>query len=125
MKLSPTQKRILERMPDGEWRSSFRLRASLSTLSALERRGLVESRHDLGSSFMPQTAIKWRKTNYLAFLRVRRTDKTRGLVKSIGLSSLSENHVEKARMGLLRNMDTDNFFVDDSEVDAERNRLGK
>jgi len=74
---------------------------------------------------MPQTAIKWRKTNYLAFLRVRRTDKTRGLVKSIGLSSLSENHVEKARMGLLRNMDTDNFFVDDSEVDAERNRLGK
>ncbi len=40
-------------------------------------------------------------------------------VKSIPIfSKMSENNHEKFMMGLLRNMNTDKFYVDDSEYDA-------
>ena len=58
-------------------------------------------------------------TEYKAYLRVRSFD-TREIVHSVGLSNLKESHVEKAMMGMLRNMNTDKYFIDDSEVDAAR-----
>ena len=33
---------------------------------------------------------------------------------------LDENYVEKVMSGMLINMDTDNYFIDDSEIDAAR-----
>ncbi len=55
---------------------------------------------------------------YKAFLVVR--DMNRNEIDRIGLSSLDENYVERVMMGMLRNMDTDNYFIDDSEVDKAR-----
>lgn len=43
------------------WRSSYELGISLNTLQALEKRGLIRSKHNLGSMFSPRTAILWRK----------------------------------------------------------------
>ena len=62
MQLSKTQQQVLERMDD-TWKSSYELRASMSTLNALESRGLVESRGygRPGSFSMPRVVIKWRK----------------------------------------------------------------
>ena len=58
------------------------------------------------------------ETEYKAYLRVRRFD-TNEIVHSVGLSSTHWRHVERVMMGLLRNMDTDRFYVDDSEVSDE------
>ena len=55
--------------------------------------------------------------NYLAYLRVRRIDNNE-CVHSVGLSKLNDQHVERVMLGLLRNMDTDKFFIDESEVDS-------
>ena len=33
---------------------------------------------------------------------------------------LSERHVERVMMGMLRNMNTDDYFIDDSEIDQAR-----
>jgi DNA-binding PadR family transcriptional regulator len=35
----------------------------MGTLQALERKGLVTSRHGLGSMFMPRNSINWRITD--------------------------------------------------------------
>ena len=48
---------------------------------------------------------------------VRKMD-TGEVVKTISLSNTSERHVEMVVRGLLRNMDTSNFYVDDSEADG-------
>lgn len=56
---------------------------------------------------------------YKAYLRIRRID-TRECVHSIGLSSLTDSHVERVMLGALRNMDMENFVIDDSEVDEAR-----
>ena len=58
------------------------------------------------------------ETEYKAYLRVRRLG-TNEIVHSVGLSSTHWRHVERVMMGLLRNMDTDRFYVDDSEVPDE------
>jgi len=41
-------------------------------------------------------------------------------VRRIALTSLGERRTEKVISGLLRKMDTDRFYVDESEVDAAR-----
>lgn len=46
-------------------------------------------------------------------------------VHRVKLASLSEAHVETVMMGMLRNMDLDNFYIDDSEVDEARKRQRK
>ena len=56
----------------------------------------------------------------LAYLRVRRFD-TREIVHSVALhNSVSPRYVERIMMGMLINMNTDEYFIDDSEVDAAR-----
>ena len=42
---------------------------------------------------------------------------TRSVIKEIPISNTSARHVERVMMGLLRNMDTDRFFIDDSEME--------
>ena len=41
-------------------------------------------------------------------------------VHRVHLANVSERHVEKTMRGILRQMDTDRFFVDDSEADIAR-----
>jgi len=41
-------------------------------------------------------------------------------VHRVPLNSLNERHVERVMFGILRNMDTNNYFIDDSEVDRAR-----
>jgi hypothetical protein len=55
----------------------------------------------------------------LADLVVRRFG-DRSEVSRIPLHNLSENHVDRVMSGMLINMDTDNYFIDDSEVDKAR-----
>jgi len=59
---------------------------------------------------------------YKAYLRVRSFD-TRDIISSVGLTNLRHSHVEKVMMGMLRNMNTDDYFIDDSEVDVAREVL--
>jgi hypothetical protein len=62
-KLSPTQQMALDKLRQtGDWRSSYRLRVSLATLHALEKRGLVISRghNKVGAFWSPQTTIEWK-----------------------------------------------------------------
>jgi len=42
---------------------------------------------------------------------------TRDIVHSVVLSNTSERYVERVLRGLLRNINVDKYFVDDSEVD--------
>ncbi len=53
---------------------------------------------------------------YPAYLVVRRLD-DRSEVKRIGVSHLDDRYVGKVMSGLLRNMNKDKFFIDDTEVD--------
>jgi len=46
VKLSETQKRTLERMKEGKWYTSYQLGIRISTLLALEQKGLVERKKD-------------------------------------------------------------------------------
>jgi hypothetical protein len=53
-----------------------------------------------------------------AYLRIKEIE-TGNVIKSVKLTGpLCERRVDRIMSGLLRNMDTDRFFVDDSEVDA-------
>lgn len=56
---------------------------------------------------------------YLAYLRIRRFD-TREIVHSVGVSNLGEGYIERVMYGMLINMNTDQYFIDDSEVDEAR-----
>ena len=47
-------------------------------------------------------------------LHVRRLD-TKEIVKSIEIQNDNQRYVEQVMMGLLRNMNTDDYYVDDSE----------
>lgn len=51
---------IPEQPADGA--SSYKLRLSLTTLNALEKRGLVEAKRELGGMWSPWTNISWRLT---------------------------------------------------------------
>ena len=59
----------------------------------------------------------------VAYLRVRRLD-TRELVCSVGVKNVSEHYVERVMSGMLRNMAED-YYIDDSEVDAARAAIAK
>ena len=61
---------------------------------------------------------------YKAYLRVRRFD-TREVIHSVGLSDLTDRYVERVMSGMLHNMNTDEYFVDDTEVDAARKAVEK
>ena len=53
----------------------------------------------------------------MADLVVRRLG-TREEVSRVTVTSRTQRHVERVMMGMLGNMDTDKFYVDDSEFDA-------
>jgi hypothetical protein len=57
----------------------------------------------------------------LADLVVREL-KTSKEVHRVALNSLSESHVERVMMGMLRNM-SERFYIDDSEVDDARKKM--
>jgi len=59
------------------------------------------------------------KPQPVAYLHVRRLD-TREIVHSVPLQRSDLRHVERVMMGMLINMNTDEYFIDDSEVDAVR-----
>lgn len=59
------------------------------------------------------------ETGALAYLIIRSFE-THEEVKKIALHNLDELHVEKVMRGLLRQMDTDKYFIDDDEVDKAR-----
>ncbi len=56
---------------------------------------------------------------YKAYLHVREL-KTRKCVKCIGLKNIRDSNVERVMMGMLINMNTDDYFIDDSDVDRAR-----
>lgn len=58
-KLSDTQQRTLRKL-DSSWKCAYELGESLGTLNALVRKGLVESKGDLGALFFPRTSIDFR-----------------------------------------------------------------
>jgi len=41
-------------------------------------------------------------------------------VHRVKINNLSERHVEKVMMGMLRQMNTEEYYIDDSEVDRAR-----
>lgn len=54
-------------------------------------------------------------TKTTASLHVRDL-KTREIVGSVPLSNASPRYVERVMQGMLRNMDTNRFYIDDEEV---------
>ena len=59
MKLSKTQQDILAKMQLGQWYTSYGLQCRISTLHALVNKGLLTSKHGLGSIWSPQTSIRF------------------------------------------------------------------
>lgn len=59
---------------------------------------------------------------YLAYLLVK--DFQGNVIDRIGLSNISEHHVERVMSGMLINMNPD-YYIDDSEVDAARKEINK
>lgn len=51
------------------------------------------------------------------FLRVRRED-TNEIVSEVEVTGKSENQIERIERGILMNMDTDAFILDDSALDC-------
>lgn len=45
--------------------------------------------------------------------------KTRSLIHTINVTGKSWNQVEKIELGMLRNMDTEKYFIDDDEAFKE------
>ncbi len=43
--------------------------------------------------------------------------KTREIVHKVKVDNDNQSYVEKVMRGMLRSMDTDNFFIDDSDFD--------
>lgn len=58
-KLSDAQIEAMKKMKNS-WQSSYDLQVSLNVLRALQKKGLVESCHRLGSLFSPRNGILWR-----------------------------------------------------------------
>lgn len=50
---------------------------------------------------------------------------TRKEVYRVALTTLNEARVEKVMAGMLRQMDTNKYYIDDSEVDAAREAAGR
>ena len=45
--------------------------------------------------------------------------KTREIVHTVPLKSTNWRYIEKVMLGMLRNMDTDNYFIDDNEKEVK------
>ncbi len=58
-------------------------------------------------------------TTQMPYLIVRSLDDHKEVHK-VQVNSLDERRVEKIILGMLRNMDTQNYFVDDSEINDAR-----
>ena len=52
-------------------------------------------------------------------IHIKRFD-TGEIVKSIEVQSDSPRHIEKVMRGMLRNMNTDDYYVDDSEFQDKK-----
>ena len=63
MKITERQRNALASLSLYVEQNAYGLRVGLNTLSALERRGLVKSRHELGSIAFPHNNIIWRITD--------------------------------------------------------------
>lgn len=61
MKLSKTQEEVLDKMELNQWYSARALKVSLATLGALEKKGMVEKKLELGYMFYPRLHTKFRK----------------------------------------------------------------
>ena len=62
MTLSKTQQKILDVLSENEWKSAYELKASLATLFALERKGLIERKKNIPFWLgWERTSILWRK----------------------------------------------------------------
>lgn len=62
MKLTDAQRRALAKFADGAWHSAYDVQASLATLNALRKRGLLQRQSGLGALFSPRTSIEYRIT---------------------------------------------------------------
>ncbi len=60
MKLSETQEKVLDKMKNGKWYSSYELQCSLATMHALRNRYLVTSKSGPGAFAFPQNGIMWK-----------------------------------------------------------------
>lgn len=67
---------------------------------------------------LPPNVRPENQPKFLAYLHIRDMA-TDASVKSIGLTSLAERYVEKVIAGIMRNMNLDNYYVDDSEVELK------
>ena len=56
---------------------------------------------------------------YKAYLYVRRIDNNE-IVHKVGVSAVGEDYIERVMRGMLRNMNIDDFYIDDSEADKVR-----
>ena len=59
------------------------------------------------------------ETAKMPYLIIRSLDGHKEVYR-VQVTSLNERHVEKTMLSMLRNMDTKNYFIDDSEVDDAR-----
>jgi len=60
MKLSKTQRKVMDKMEYDKWYSAYDLRCSVATLNALGNKGIVETKRLLGSYYFPRTNIEYR-----------------------------------------------------------------
>lgn len=60
---------------------------------------------------------------YKAYLRVKRFG-TNEVVHSVGLTSVRDGYVERVMYGLLGRINTEEYYVDNSEVDEARKAQG-
>jgi len=57
----------------------------------------------------------------LAHLLVKSFE-TDEVIKKLAIHDLDEKHIERVMLGLLRQMDRERYYVDDSEVDEARKK---
>lgn len=58
---------------------------------------------------------------YPCYLRIREA-KTGNIVRSVGIKNLSDTSVQRVMSGILHNMNTDDFYLDDDEVVAAQEK---
>lgn len=65
-RLTQAQRRVLNQLQDEQWRNARQLNASLKTLEALRKRGLVRSRSltVLGYQLNPAANVDWQITGH-------------------------------------------------------------
>lgn len=63
-------------------------------------------------------------SKYKAYLRVKKLY-TNEIVHSVGLQQINQNYVEKVMRGMLINMNKDDYYIDDSEVEEAQKKEGE